>query len=197
MLASLPNHLNWQFAFLEAFHAHFDRPLDVEKWWALSLIKVTGRYAGPPWPPAESWQKLDQAVHAVVQIRTRTNELPLRAEVGLQTVLLEWDPVRQTQALRDTVRELQLLRLRIAQEYVRLLQDYSQVIESYLQQRDRSGLILPSARGAGRQRAVEDAVQQLNALDTRRLAVRPGPPAAEPSGSSAGEGAAFNSAEKR
>ena len=37
MLAQLPQHYNWQFAFLEAFHARFERPLDVEKWWALSL----------------------------------------------------------------------------------------------------------------------------------------------------------------
>src|SRR6266446_5567018 len=31
MLAELPRNYNWQFAFLDAFHAHFERPLDVEK----------------------------------------------------------------------------------------------------------------------------------------------------------------------
>src|ERR1035437_7795398 len=30
----------WQFAFLRAFHACFERPLDVEKWWALFLART-------------------------------------------------------------------------------------------------------------------------------------------------------------
>ena len=54
MLARLPQHRNWQFAFLEAFHTHFERPLDVEKWWALSLTQANGRFAGQAWSLAES-----------------------------------------------------------------------------------------------------------------------------------------------
>ena len=152
MLARLPQHYNWQFAFLEAFHTHFERPLDVEKWWALSLAQAGGRRVAQAWPLAESWQKLDQAVHAAVQVRTRANELPLRAEISLQTMIREWDPIRQTQALNNTLRELGLLRLRIAQEYGGLVQDYRQAIEAYLQQRDRGAVQPPltsePARGA-------------------------------------------------
>jgi len=34
---------NWQFAFLQAFSATFQQPLDVEKWWSLQLLHFTGR----------------------------------------------------------------------------------------------------------------------------------------------------------
>jgi hypothetical protein len=43
MLAQLPQHYNWQFAFLHAFNAFFERPLDVEKWRALSVAQATGK----------------------------------------------------------------------------------------------------------------------------------------------------------
>jgi hypothetical protein len=173
MLAQLPQHYNWQFAFLSAFRAHFERPLDVEKWWALSLTQATGRDAAQSWPLEESWQKLDQAIHSFVQVRTSTNELPLHAELTLQKMIREWDPMRQTQALSNTLRELGLLRLRISEEYVGLVQDYCQAIETYLQQRDRNGPAFPFSKRAGRKRAIEAAVQQLDALDARRAALRP------------------------
>jgi hypothetical protein len=173
MLAQLPRHYNWQFAFLGAFHTRFERPLDVEKWWALSLTEANERGLAQTWSLEESWQKLDQAVHSAVQIRTSTNEMPLRASVTVQKVIREWDPVRQTQALGTMLRELGLLRLRIAQEYVGLLQDYTQTIQTYLQERDRSASRFPFTRQAGRKRAAEAAVQQLDALDATRESLRP------------------------
>ena len=114
--------------------------------------RPAGAALAQAWSLEESWQKLDQAIHAAVQVRTGTNELPLHAEVTLQTMIREWDPVRQTQALNDTLRELGLLRLRIAQEYVGLVQDYSQAIEAYLQQRDRGASSSPF-EASGPQRA--------------------------------------------
>jgi hypothetical protein len=185
MLAQLPQNYNWQFAFLGAFHTHFKRPLDVEKWWALSLTQASGRDAAQTWPIEESWQKLDQAVHTVVQARAGANELPLRAEVGLQKIIREWDPLKQSQTLRDTLRELGLLRLRIAQEYVGLAQDYFLVIETYLLQLDRNAPASPVTKRAGRKRAVEAAIQQLDALDAQRAALRPADKPVPPSQSPA------------
>src|SRR5665647_2512033 len=60
MLAQLPQHYNWQFAFLRAFDAFFERPLDVEKWWALSVAQATGRDVQQPWTLQESWQNLNE-----------------------------------------------------------------------------------------------------------------------------------------
>ncbi len=175
MLAQLPQHYNWQFAFLGAFRAHFERPLDVEKWWSLALTQASGREAAQTWPLEASWQKLDQAIHSSVQVRTGTNDLPLRADASLQQVVREWDARRQTEALNNTLHELGLLRLRIAQEYIGLVQDYSQTIETYLKQRERGGAGFLSTRRAGQKRAVEAAIQQLDVLDARRERMRPTP----------------------
>jgi hypothetical protein len=179
MLAQLPQHYNWQFAFLRAFNTFFERPLDVEKWWALSVAQATGRDIAQPWTLEESWQKLNQAIHPAVQIRAGTNELPSQAEITLQTVIREWGSARQTQALQNMLRELELLRQRTDPEFVGLAQDYCQTLETYLHQRDHAGSIL-STKKAARKRAIEAAIQQLDALDARREALRPAPkPAAE------------------
>lgn len=175
MLDRLPQYLNWQFAFLEAFRVHFGRALDVEKWWALSRAQVNARDPTQTWPLEESWQKLDQSIHFAIQVRTGTNELPLHASVSLQTIIREWDPMRQTPALQGVLRDLELLGLRMAPELIGLVQDYHGVIATYLQQRDRSGAVLPFVRKASRRRAAEAAVQQLDALDARRQALRPAP----------------------
>src|SRR5205085_591999 len=58
MLVELPQRYNWQFAFLNAFHAHFQCTLDVEKWWALQTLHFGGRdLVAQTWPFEESWQK--------------------------------------------------------------------------------------------------------------------------------------------
>jgi len=179
MLAGLSRHYNWQVAFLEAFHGSFERPLDVEKWWALSRVQAGGRDSSQTWSREDSWQKLDQALRTPVLVRTGSNELPLHGEVPLQTIIREWDTVPQTQTLNSTLRTLDLVRLRLAPEFAGLAQDYYQVIKTYLQQRDHGGSVLPFSRKASRRRAVETAIQQLDALDARGQSMRdlPRPPA--------------------
>jgi hypothetical protein len=174
MLAELPRHLNWQLAFLQAFHDRFQRPLDVEKWWALCSTEATERGLSQTWTLEESWQKLDQAIHPAVQVRAASNQLPLHTEITLQNMLREWDPVRQTQAINNSLRELGLLRMRVAQEYLGLVHEYSQVLENYLQQRGRNAPDAPFTRKSTRKEAVAAAVQQLDVLDARREAMRPG-----------------------
>ena len=183
MISQLPQYYNWQFAFLGAFRSRFQRPLDVEKWWSLSVTSANGRDPAQAWTPEESWQTLSQAIRPAMPVRTRSNEAPLQVEVTLQKVIREWDPARQTQALNNTLRELGLLYPRIAQEYVGLVQEYGQAIQTYFQQLDRSPSALLYSRRAARRRVVEAAVQQFDALDARREAMRPAPkpPAPSPS----------------
>jgi len=176
MLARLPAHYNWQFAFLEGFHAYFRRPLDIEKWWTLHLVHFTGRELAQTWPPEESWQKLDELVCSRVQVRARTNDLPLQAEVPLQTIIREWDSSRETIALRTKIFELEQLRLRLTPELARLADSYCQILGKYLEARDHPGTLLPFRKAAARRRAAEDAIQQLDALDKRRAELRPSQP---------------------
>ena len=45
MLNELPEHLNWQTAFLDAFHPHFQQLLDISRWGLVSRFaqEVGGR----------------------------------------------------------------------------------------------------------------------------------------------------------
>jgi len=173
MIEALPEHFNWQFAFLRAFHSHFQRPLDIEKWWALQAVHFTGRDLAQMWPPEESWQKLDALVRSDVQIRFGTNDLPVHGEVSLQTIITDWDAARQTQALKAKLQELELLRIRVAPEFVPLATQYYQVIASYLSAREHPGSVLFFRKKAATRHAADETVQQLAALDRQRILLRP------------------------
>jgi hypothetical protein len=176
MLDELPTCYNWQTAFFRAFHAHFARQLDLEKWWSLQVISFTGRDPSQLWTVADSWSKLDQALRTSVEVRRVANEMPERSEVTLQFILREWDQMQQTPALQARVRDLELMRLRAAPEIAGLISDYYNVLGSYLRQRDKVGLILTSTTRDTNTRLkmlVRDTAKRLDALDARRLALRP------------------------
>jgi hypothetical protein len=98
--------------------------------------------------------------------------------VSLQTIIREWNLAQQTPALQRKLRELELLRLGAAQQLVPLVDDYRQVIATYLQP-NRSGFAR-FLRGRWTSpipdRVVEETIKQLDALDARREALRPSPP---------------------
>ncbi len=173
MLAELPQHYNWQFAFLHGFHDYFDRPVQAEKWWSLCLVEFTGRDAGQNWSLEESWQKLDQSIRFPVQVRATKNELPLHSEVTLQTIIRQWDRTPQTRALKSKSADLDLLRPRVAPQLAGLVDDYRQTLAAYLQNRDKTAFLLTFRTKAGLRRATEQTLGQLDALDARREAMRP------------------------
>src|SRR5262249_14993107 len=43
MLTRLPENLNWQTTFLKSFAAHFSRLIEVDKWYALNAVNLSGR----------------------------------------------------------------------------------------------------------------------------------------------------------
>ena len=108
-----------------------------------------------------------------MEVRTLANELPLRSVVTLQTIIREWDRARQTQALRAKRVELEMLRLQIAPQLVTIIDEYRQTLETYLKNLDQNGFILSFRRKAGLRRLTNGTVNQLNALDARREALRP------------------------
>lgn len=171
MLAELPRHYNWQFAFLSAFQRHFQRPLEVEKWWALRVEHFTGRDLAQTWPPEESWDQFDQLIHSAVQIYASNTELPLRSEVNLQTIVKDWDRQKQTDALQAKVRQFEQLRLRLAPAFVPLAVEYHRTLATYLVERDQS--FLPFRKKAARRHAADEAIKELNRLDAALAALRP------------------------
>lgn len=175
MLRELPQKLNWQFAFLEGFHRQFQSQLDVEKWWALQLVQFTGRDLMRAWTPEMSWQKLDAIVRAPATVRTSALEMPRVTEVTLQTIIHDWDAVRQQQALRRKLQELELLRTQVAPELLAVVDDYRMLLTNYLKRQNFSGNFFGLLKQVGpiHNRFTETTIQQLNALDEARAALKP------------------------
>jgi hypothetical protein len=179
---ALPQHFNWQFSFLEAFHSDFATQRDVEKWWALRLTEFTGRNLLQTWSREESWRKLDEIIRPPVEVRASTNDLPLLRQVALQTIILDWDFIRQGPVLRDKLAQLNILRLFVSQELAPLTDGYRRALQTYLDRRTgvsvprlTKSMITPSLK------VLEgDCIQELNELDAEREKLRPAQPT-EPS----------------
>jgi hypothetical protein len=166
LLTELPRHLNWQFAFLRAFHKSFERPLDVEKWWTLQTACFAGRDLAQTWAAEESRRKLDEALRIPVEIRSQTNDLPLRGETTMQTIVRDWAPQPRIQVLQAKQDELQMLRVRLVPEMVPLLDGYLSVLSQFLEQ-----AMIPERGmfpvGLNR-KTITDTVKALDALDAQR-----------------------------
>ena len=173
-LELLPSHLNWQISFLKAFQKRFRTSLELEKWWALQVVDFTAREMGETWPPELSWQKFEEILHTPVEIRTRPEELPLRTEMSLQTIIAQWDPARQEGVLEEKVRQLGILRTRVARDLVPLVDAYRQVLSEFLAARGPLPNTLASHNQA-RQAAASHGPQtlrELDQLDARRSQLR-------------------------
>ena len=174
-IGELPEHLNWQLSFLHAFRADFTTQLELEKWWALRLVDFTGRDLIQAWNPEVSWQKLNDIVRPIVEVRTRADELPSREEVSLQTIIEKWDMPRQFGFFRERSKRLYLLRSRVSQEMAKLTDDYRRTIDLYIDKRTREGYVR-SARAQevlGPSRVAQQTIEDLNVLDSIREDLRP------------------------
>ena len=107
MLEEMPKHMNWQTAFLLAFHSHFARLLDVEKWWGLNCVSFSESDLTQPWTAQECWHKLQEALDVPVEVHFAASRMPAEARVTLQEVILEWDASDALPALQRAVRELE------------------------------------------------------------------------------------------
>jgi hypothetical protein len=176
-LGELPQHLNWQIAFLKAFHARFATQRDLEKWWALRLENFTARDLAQTWSSDESWKKLDEIIRPPVQVRTAANELPLHTEVTLQTILRQWDFPRQTRIIQAKLQQLALIRVRVSQDSVPFVDGYRQALETYLKNRNKGGLarLIMGMSAPRLERIVQESVRELDGLDARREELRPKP----------------------
>jgi len=111
MLQEMPRHLNWQTAFLLAFHSDFPRLLDVEKWWGLNCVSFTSSDLTEPLTEQECWQKLRAALDVPVEVHLDSSRMPAPARLTLQEVIMQWNPAEASAALQRAVRDLQGLQL--------------------------------------------------------------------------------------
>jgi len=183
MLEELPKFYNWQLAFLRGFKPHFQRQLDVEKWWALQVELFTGRDASGLWSAEVSWAKLEAMLRAPVQLRRQQKDLPSAAQVPLTTVIREWDFERQRQALRAKLGELDAARQRVATDFLPLVDEYRRLFAVYLTKRDQAGLVLPGSKitSPGAKSVVREALRQFDILESQRQGLIPKPAVPEDS----------------
>jgi hypothetical protein len=178
MLARLPQHLNWQTAFFENFGEYFQRPLDVEKWWAIAVQNALGREQWQGWSMATSYDKLDEILHVPVQIRTSPQSLPNATQVSLQTFLQQWDYPVQHELLQRKISQLKAAQINMAQPLANLTEHYRLALETYLQNRDQNAAGGPPRKGqvpVRPQSLVNAAVKQLILLDKQRILFKPKP----------------------
>lgn len=168
MLTLLPQHLNWQTAFFRAFRPHFQRMLDVEKWWSLVLVNLAGRDTSEIWPMPESRQRLDEVLYTPVQVRLEKDEMPHDSQVALQTVLTEWDPARQVLLLQQKIARLAELQPHLAPEVVKLASNYRRVMEEFLRALGHDQAVAHPQEASKRRIIMQDAISGLNALDRQR-----------------------------
>lgn len=161
---------NWQTALGHAYPDHFPNTLAFAKWWTLQAEYLIGRDGKQLWTPAESAEKLATLLKATVAIRTGTNQLPVRTEVKLQTVLTEWDTVRQMEVLPQKLRELEQAQLRVAPPFMVLVHDYQLAVGQYIRQRQAWTTTFADFKRLppGLQKLVRESVQKLDELDARR-----------------------------
>jgi hypothetical protein len=174
MLTRLPENLNWQTTFLRAFASHFPRLIDVDKWYALNVVHVSGRDFLSTWPVETTWQQLEEILTTKVQVRLATTELPMDTTVPLQRIIIEWDIARQQPVLLQKVDRLAALRPRAAPELVEIVDGYARVLRAYAT--GRSPKPQPSRTESPERARLPDAarslLQQLDELDSRRQLLR-------------------------
>jgi hypothetical protein len=175
MLRQLPNHLNWQTAFLLAFQPHFHQLLDVEKWWGLSAVDFAKGDLAEPLRAEACGKELRDALDIPVEVHFGAEHLPAEAKLTLQDVITTWSPADASSAIERCIEELKFLHLRASPEYRPLVDQYLKVLAGYLNTSREPGL--EWALGKNHPSVLNvlksDAVRQLDALDKQRSAMRP------------------------
>lgn len=164
MLEELPQHLNWQTAFMAGFQSHFQQLLDVEKWWGLSYVTFTQSDLAEPWPAQDCWKKLQDCLDVPVEVHFAANQMPTEAVITLQEAIAQWSPAEVGDTLHRTISDLQILHYRAPAQLRPLIDLYLRVLVAYANADKnwvaRKTVPLPSVK--------RNAIEQLDALDKKR-----------------------------
>ena len=169
-LSRLPAVLNWQTAFYGAYHEYFHRPLDVEKWWSLQVVRFAIRDPGPHWTTPVSQDRLDAILAVPVEYRSSSNSLPVHTTVSLQSVILNFTPVQTRATLDLKLRDLELATLRLSPPFAGISMGYIAVLRDYLGENPRRTLVSSGRMNANAPRtaSARTTLQKLDALDKLR-----------------------------
>ncbi|HUR47044.1 MAG TPA: hypothetical protein VMZ27_14290 [Candidatus Saccharimonadales bacterium] len=166
MIYILPEHLNWQTAFLRGFREHFSSLLEADKWWSLVAANFQNKETSVSWNEPEVWRQLQNILSTSADVRLKKEDLPMKIQAPLQTVLSEWDYSKQATVLQMKVNHLQALRLRVPDELGTVVNGYANVLSWYLSKRGVPKGDFNKLNRKARS-AVAEALKRINALDAR------------------------------
>lgn len=171
MLQHLPDHLNWQITFLEAFAPRFKRLVDVDKWWSVTVANFIGRNQFNEMPASVALDQLTEILKVPVDIHVRSTQRTDPSVITLQRVVAGWDSSRLDPLLYKKLSQLEGLQLRAPKAIAQLALQYRDVLGLFLRQRNSAGGAstfknewMPNARVL-----VKKTVRQLEDLDRARV----------------------------
>ncbi len=171
LLIKLPGCLNWQTAFFDAFRENFHRPLDVEKWWTLRLVRFAARDSGPRWNLAVTRERMADLLSVPVELRAAPEALPERATISLQAALQNFSGAQRESVLRLKVRDFEIAQFHMAVPFSGLASGYRAALAEFLGAQEKDF----RAPVSGRRGVVNvynpgmtTALKKLDALDARR-----------------------------
>ena len=181
-ISALPTRLNWQQAFFPSFETHFQKMLDVEKWWAVTLTDfLTNPYSAPldpkkfeiaSRPPEETLAQLEQLFSLPALVGRQRNQIAQREHFSLQQAIAQWNYADQKAALEPILHRLDILAIYAHPQLAPLIRNYQKTLRNYLSQRNQANR-QPSAKRPVQMRRrpqhiAQKTQQKLNQLDAQR-----------------------------
>jgi hypothetical protein len=169
-LAQLPNCLNWQTVFFAVYAEDFKRPLDVEKWWSLHLVKFTALGRGPHWNLDESRARFADLLAVPVEFRSATNALPQRMTVALQTAIRSFSAAQSESVVRLKLRDFGMAQFQMSPPFNALAAGYHTALADFLGEQKNVRATVPDkhSQPAHRIASVDETLKKLDILDARR-----------------------------
>ena len=177
MIRQLPDNMNWQTSFLKVYSDFFTDMLGVEKWWAVTIVQLTGQSQYQNWTLSEAVEKLENLLKLPAEVRLNDADSPLEAEVTLQQAIRGWDFAVQRQTLEMKINQLLIARMKMPRQLLPFVNEYGRILQYYVATRLRIESFKPR-RGQRRPRLapmVDEAVRQLDSVDRRLVLFKPEP----------------------
>lgn len=169
MLDAMPNYLNWQFALLEGFQGQFASPLDIEKWWSLTLVDLKSFDSHNRWTYQPAVRRLDQILDTSVTLDPGVDAVPTQRNLELQLLidLVEWD--QQRPYIMDVISQLIFFQIHAPEDLVKLAGDYRITLMEYVNSRDTAAKTTRRGEVATSHKViVRETLDKLKLLDVLR-----------------------------
>lgn len=163
---------NQQSALLRAFTPCFHTYADMTKWWELKTYHfITRELRTQTWPLKDALDKLNDILRVSMLTRSDTNVPVARTNITIQLLLRDnWGQPWLKNTLHIKIAQLQAVQLRVPQQLVGLVTEYQRVLLNLVAHMPRAQRRVAPQSTANP--VVEQAVLQLNKLDSRRLALQ-------------------------